>query len=187
VDATGEGRVQVQLPWLPAVQPWARLSRLDAGTYFVPQKGAEVLVAFNYGDIRDPYVLGTLWNSKDRPPTEQPQDPINKRMIRTPLGHTVEFGDISQSVRIQNSTGHTITLELDKVRIRATDASREKDMASITLKGDGSVTIEAVRSIELKAASISLKSKTLDIKSDATADINGGRACNIQATLVKIN
>src|SRR5215218_6084995 len=74
VDATGEGRIQVQLPWLPGVRPWARLSRLDAGTYFVPQKGAEVLVAFNHGDIREPYVLGTLWNSKDRPPKEGPQD-----------------------------------------------------------------------------------------------------------------
>lgn len=54
VDGTGEGRVQVQLPWLPDVRPWARLSRLDGGTYFVPQVGTEVLVGFNHGDIREP-------------------------------------------------------------------------------------------------------------------------------------
>jgi hypothetical protein len=31
--------------------------------------GDEVLVAFQPGDVRSPYVVGTLWNGGDPPPT----------------------------------------------------------------------------------------------------------------------
>jgi len=186
-DATGEGRVQVQLPWLPGVRPWARLSRLDGGTYFVPQVGAEVLVAFNYGDIREPYVLGSLWNSKDRPPTEAPTDPATKRIIRTPLGHEVEFDDALQSITIKSMRHHTITIGPAKVEIATMDATGSKRTASLTLDAKGNVSIEADLKIELKAPSVTIKGKVLEIKSDASMDINGGQACNIQASLVKIN
>lgn len=187
VDATGEGRVQVEIPWLPGVRPWARLSRLDAGTYFVPQPGTEVLVAFNHGDVREPYVLGSLWNSKDRPPAEAPQDPVTKRIIRTPGGHHVEFDDMSQSIRIRGSRGHAVTIGPDKVQIEASDATGQSETVSITLTATGNLSIEAARSIELKAPSITIKSNVLNVKSDAKTEINGGAACNIQASLVKIN
>ncbi|MGH8554530.1 MAG: phage baseplate assembly protein V [Gammaproteobacteria bacterium] len=187
VDATGEGRVQVQLPWLPGVRPWARLSRLDGGTYFVPQVGAEVLVGFNHGDIREPYVLGSLWNSKDRPPAEAPQDPATKRIIRTPLGHEVEFDDLSQSITIKSMRHHTITIEPDKVEIATMDATGSKPTTRFTLNAAGSISIAADRAIEIKAPSITIQGKVVEIKSDASMDINGGQACNIQASLVKIN
>src|SRR5581483_7414165 len=70
-DCTGEARVQLQLPWLPGYTPWARLSSPMAGSstgsFFVPQVGDEVMVAFNQGDVREPYVLGACWSSADKP------------------------------------------------------------------------------------------------------------------------
>ena len=76
--ATAVRRVQLALPWLPGYQPWARLANQSAGTdrgsYFVPQAGDEVLVAFNHGDVREPYVLGSLWNTIDKPPADDPTD-----------------------------------------------------------------------------------------------------------------
>jgi uncharacterized protein involved in type VI secretion and phage assembly len=187
VDATGEGRVQVELPWLPGVRPWARLARLDAGTYFVPQPGTEVLVAFNQGDLREPYVLGSLWNGKDRPPTEAPQDPVTKRIIRTPGGHDLEFDDLSQSIRIKNMRGHSVTIGPDKVQIAARDASGQKEMASITLTAAGNLSIEAARSIELKAPSITIDGDLVKVEGNASTEISSGATCSIKAALVKIN
>ena len=47
VDLTGNGRVQVQLPWLAATQPWARVAVPAAGSnrgmYVLPHEGDEVL------------------------------------------------------------------------------------------------------------------------------------------------
>jgi uncharacterized protein involved in type VI secretion and phage assembly len=186
VDATGEGRVQIELPWLAGARPWARLSRLDSGTYFVPQRGDEVLVSFNHGDVRDPYVLGSLWNSKDRPPAEDLKDPATKRIIRTPAGHDIQFDDLTQSIRIRHAGGHSLTIELDQVRIEARDPTGNR-MASVTLTAKGDLSLEAARSIELKAPSISIKSNVLNIQSDGRAEIKAAAACSIEAPLVKIN
>src|SRR5205085_1143037 len=55
-DVLTMGRVQIQLPWLD-MPLWARVAVLMAGpnrgTFFIPQPGDEVLVAFNHGDIQD--------------------------------------------------------------------------------------------------------------------------------------
>ena len=38
------------------------------GYFFSPEVDDEVIVAFDQGDIRYPYVIGGLWNGKDEPP-----------------------------------------------------------------------------------------------------------------------
>src|SRR5689334_21928290 len=76
-DPDIQGRVKIVLPWLPvsggaAYEVWARLATMmggnNRGTWFIPDVGDEVLVAFESGDPRRPYVLGGLWNGKDSPP-----------------------------------------------------------------------------------------------------------------------
>ncbi len=61
-------RVKVALPWLSPsyVSNWARVVNFGAGkaqgSLFTPEVGDEVLVAFEMGDPRRPYVLGGLQN-----------------------------------------------------------------------------------------------------------------------------
>ena len=105
IDCTGAGAgACCMLPTMPGYTPWARLSSpmagLGRGTYFVPQIGDEVLVAFNHGDVREPYVLGSCWNTIDRPPALAPTDPVTTRKIRTPLGHELSFDEALQSVTL---------------------------------------------------------------------------------------
>jgi hypothetical protein len=64
----GLNRVKVAFPWLsPAyVSNWARVvnfgSGKEQGSLFTPEVGDEVLVAFEMGDPRRPYVIGGLQN-----------------------------------------------------------------------------------------------------------------------------
>src|SRR5687768_10526239 len=75
-DPDGQGRVKVRLPWSPdsqsAYEAWARLATLMAGnnrgSWFIPDPQDEVLVSFEAGDPRRPYVIGALWNGQDAPP-----------------------------------------------------------------------------------------------------------------------
>jgi len=102
-DALTMGRVQIQLPWLD-MPLWARVAVLMAGpnrgTFFIPQPGDEVLVAFNHGDIREPFVIGSLWNGVDQPPATGFDDAVSKRLIHTPQGLELEFDDKKMSVTI---------------------------------------------------------------------------------------
>lgn len=186
IDSTGQGRVKVSLPWLPNSQPWCRvavpMAGRDRGAYFIPQVGDEVLVAFSHGDIREPYVIGNLWNGRDTPPTQVPTDAVNKRIIRTPAGHEIELDDAAQSITITSSTDHKVTIEPQKIEI-----AMAGDTAKVSLSSGGEVAIEATTTLKLKAKKISIEGAAIDIQGDVSTTIDGGQLCDIQASLVKIN
>ena len=74
-DPEGLARVRVRVSGLADTtggnELWARVATMMAGrnrgTWFMPEAGDEVLVAFERGDLRVPYVIGALWNAKARP------------------------------------------------------------------------------------------------------------------------
>src|SRR5690606_29811971 len=103
------GRVQVQLPFIDSLDPspWARIAMPMAGplhgSYFIPDIGTEVLVAFEHGDIKAPYIIGCLWNATALPPLPSPLPQI--RATRTLAGNQIVFTEVPPSVTIQ--TGPT--------------------------------------------------------------------------------
>jgi type VI secretion system secreted protein VgrG len=74
-DRRGMGRVQVKFPWQEESETsWARMTTPSAGGgrgfMFMPEKGDEVLVAFEHGDPERPMVVGALWNGVDQAPRQ---------------------------------------------------------------------------------------------------------------------
>jgi uncharacterized protein involved in type VI secretion and phage assembly len=144
------GRVKVTLPWMPDArkeryEAWARVATLTAGdgygSYFIPDVGTEVLVAFEGGDARSPYVVGALWNGQDRPPTSTSADPQNSQrvlrsrrgvtmtldddegheqlVLETPGGQRLTLTDGPSSIEIADSHGNRITLQPARVSVQA--------------------------------------------------------------------
>ena len=184
-DCTGEARVMLMLPWLPGYTPWARVASpmagMGRGTYFIPQPGDEVLVAFNHGDVREPYVLGTCWNTVDRPPALAPTDPITKRKIRTPLGHELSFDEAEQSVTLSSNLMSTVTLDAQKAQLST-------PLASVTIDKAGGVTIKGATKITLDAPVIEIQAKTLlTVQSRGGATFKANATCSLQGAMVKIN
>lgn len=184
IDSSREGRVQVKLPWLPTIEPWARVSTSMAGkggSYFMPQPGDEVLVAFNHGDVRDPFVIGSLWNGTDRSPNKIPSDAVNKRIIHTPMGLDITFDDSKKSITI-TAGKQKVTMAPGKIELDANNGA-----AHVTLSTEGDVKLEAQKSITLKAPKISIEGQTLALKGSAKATLDGGSMCEVKAAMVKIN
>lgn len=183
VDCTGEARVQLLLPWLPGFEPWARVSTpmagMGRGTFFIPQIGDEVLVAFNQGDVREPYIIGSLWNTLDRPPALLPSDAINKRVIRTPLGQEVAFDEALSSVTIRNTTFNSLTLDLK-------GAEMSTPLASVTLDVLGNVTITAIKELTLQSNVINITGGKINILSTVSTTVNGGPQCTIAGAQIDI-
>jgi phage baseplate assembly protein gpV len=190
IDTLGLGRVQVSIPWLPGFEPWARVATMMGGmargTFFIPQINDEVLVAFNQGDIREPYVIGSLWSTIDRPPALLPTDPINKRVIRTPLGHEIEFDDLLQTVTITSTTKQSVKLGPTGVEIVA-GALPPPTRSKITLDVLGNITLESKVSIKLDAPVITITGKAVTVNGDATTTVKAGGLCSIKGAFINLN
>jgi uncharacterized protein involved in type VI secretion and phage assembly len=102
-DPDSQGRVKVQLPWARdtdggAYEAWARLATLmggnNRGAWFIPDANDEVLVAFEGGDPRRPYVVGCLWNGSDAPPESMDGGGENNlKVLRSRNGVKVTLDD----------------------------------------------------------------------------------------------
>jgi uncharacterized protein involved in type VI secretion and phage assembly len=94
-DPDHQGRVQVSLPYLGGQNQsyWAPMATMAAGngrgSWFMPVVGDEVLVAFNQNDVAHPYVVGSLWNGQDTPPSDDP----DLRVIRSRNGMEIQMYD----------------------------------------------------------------------------------------------
>ena len=74
MDPKKWGRVKLGFPWLAPFYEtdWARVVQVGMGkqwgNLFLPEVGDEVLVGFEFGDARRPYVIGGLLNGKSSHP-----------------------------------------------------------------------------------------------------------------------
>src|SRR6266481_5745307 len=149
-DPDGTGRVKVTLPWSPDTasdryEMWARLATLmggnNRGSWFIPDTNDEVLVVFEGGDPRRPYVLGGLWNGRDKPPetmdgsgnnykkvlrsrngvkvTLDDQNGQENLVLETPGGQRISLKDGPGAIEIVDSNGNSIKLETSGVTVTA--------------------------------------------------------------------
>ena len=146
-DPQGLSRVQVRLPgcanvdnqdgliWARVVCPFAGANR---GTFFLPDVGDEVLVAFLSGMPEYPYVLGGLWSNSAPAPasidgstnrlkvirsrngvqlTLDDSDGQERFIVETPGGQKLTLKDGPGSVVIEDSNGNSIKLETTGITI----------------------------------------------------------------------
>jgi uncharacterized protein involved in type VI secretion and phage assembly len=157
VDRDALGRVQVRFPWLGAggddVRAWATLCSPyaddDQGIEFLPAVGTQVVVAFEAGDLRRPYILGATWNGREALP-EAPKASNDKRMIKTRSGSLLEFDDGASAERVTLSmhAGHRLVLDNGGQTVtlaHANGALLEIDVA-------GRVSVTANSTMELTAS-----------------------------------
>jgi len=190
LDITSEGRVQVRIPSMPQMEPWARVASVGGGSsrgfVWIPQIDDEVLVAFAQNDPSGAYVLGGLWSTKDRPPLTLQTDFLTKRTMKTGLagglGHEVEFDDALQSIKITSSTEQKITIDPLQIKIETTGGtlSIALDTATQTL------TLQSALKIELKATQISLEGATVEIKG-SVVNIQSAGPCSVTGLPIKLN
>jgi phage baseplate assembly protein gpV len=116
-DPDQQGRVQISLPYLGGQNDstWAPVATLmtggGRGSWFMPEVGDEVLVAFNQEDVQHPFIIGFLWNGQDKPPSKDISTKV--RRLRTVSGHQIDFDDIDgeEKITITTKGGHKILMD----------------------------------------------------------------------------
>jgi uncharacterized protein involved in type VI secretion and phage assembly len=171
-DPDNEGRVKIHLPWMPDAdgsqyEAWARVATLmggnNRGSFFIPDVNDEVLVAFQGGDPRMPFVIGGLWNGQDSPPesmdgagknykkvmrsrngvkiTLDDTDGQEKFLVETPGGQKLSLKDGPGTVEIEDSNGNSLKMEASGVTITA--AAKLTISASTVEVSAGMVTVNS--------------------------------------------
>lgn len=162
VDPDNIGRVEVKFPWLNEtgnddVRAWATLlspyADDDQGLQVIPEVDSQVVVAFEAGNLRRPYVVGACWNGQEN----MPDDPIaanNKRLIKTRSDSQLEFDDTdgASKVTLSMSSGHQVVLN---------DASQELTITHsngsvITFTAAGQIQIQANATVDITAATLNV-------------------------------
>jgi uncharacterized protein involved in type VI secretion and phage assembly len=157
-DPEKMGRVKVKFPWLSEDDEsnWARVASPMAGNerglFLLPEVGDEVLVAFENGDMRFPYVLGSLWNGKDAPPATNDDGKNNLRLLKSRSGHVIRLSD-----------------EDGREKIEILDKSEKNSIVIDTAQN--SITITADQDIVLSASNGKIKLDAQNIEFNTSADI----------------
>lgn len=182
------GMVKVKFPWLDdsLESYWARLVSPGAGAergfYLLPEVNDEVMVAFEQGDFNRPYVIGGLWNGKDKPPEPigevvKGADVVHriwksrygnyillddtkgqeKIEIYSVKGHQVIFDDKEEGITIKSSSG--VEIKIDK-----SSNVTLKNAQDLTVSANGNMKFDAKGNIDIKA--------TGNLTAEATGNAN---------------
>lgn len=178
------GRVKVRFPslsdkdesyWARVVTPMAGAER---GLYMLPEVNDEVLVAFEHGMVEFPYILGALWNGKDKPPESNSDGKNNRRTLKSRSGHIISLDDNENEAKIEIKDGS------GKNSIVVSTADN-----AIYIMADGDLTIKSQNGkLILGGKGIEIKSQA-EVKIEATKnmDLKAGPQLNIKGQVVNIN
>jgi uncharacterized protein involved in type VI secretion and phage assembly len=169
-DQDGLGRVKVRFPWLSngTESHWARVAApmagRDRGLYFLPEVDDEVLVLFERGDVRFPFVIGALWNGKDMAPADNADGKNAVRIIKSRSGHLIRFDDSEAAPKLeiidaQGKNRIIVDTGRDSVIITAAkDIVLEAPQGDIRMQSKN-FTLEAAGEVRLSAEQMALSAK----------------------------
>ena len=122
VDPESLGRIEVRFPWLGTdgdqdVRAWATLCTPyaddDQGLVILPEVGSQVVVAFEAGNLRRPYIVGAAWNGTATLPHDARGRPTTSGCCGPAADSRLEFDDTTgaEKVTLTMQSGHEIVLD----------------------------------------------------------------------------
>ncbi|TCN32777.1 hypothetical protein EV644_12429 [Kribbella orskensis] len=155
VDPDRLGRIEVRFPWLGGdgdrdVRAWATLCSPYAdgqqGLEILPEVDSQVVVAFEAGNVRRPYIVGAAWNGQAQLPHAADRA-NNVRQLRTRSGSRLEFDDApAAKVRLRMVSGHEVVLDdaAQEVTVRhAMGCTVRLTATSVDITANASVNVTA--------------------------------------------
>jgi uncharacterized protein involved in type VI secretion and phage assembly len=175
-DPKGMGRIWVDFPfserrnevWLRVMTPDAGASgdvSKNRGMVFIPEKGDQVMIGFEFGDPNRPYVMGSLFHGKNAAGGGQNNA---VKSITTRSGIKIVFNDSEKSLHIEDPSGNTWDMD-----------------------GKGNIAVNAPKSIRLSADDISISAQsnveihagnTMEAFAEKNIDIQSAGELNMSAT-----
>jgi len=223
-DPQGQGRIKVRFKWECQTNDpteWLRVVSPNAGSgdtgknrgfHVIPEKGDQVVIAFEEGNVARPVVIGSVYHGKSG--DSKGFKNSNTKGLTSRKGSALTFDDLNHALNLGTNGANFVKVENGPGQITAESAETiviRTGESSITLKKDGTIDIvgkviniqgtDAINANAGKmpgtAVNIGTLSKTTTVKIEADTvsvtgktkiDTNGGGGAVIsEGGEVKIN
>lgn len=152
---------------------WARMAlpyaSEDAGFFFFPEVGDEVLLTFMNEDPRFPVIIGSLYSAKHK--AKESLDENNQfKSISSKSGINIKFDDVDNILSIETPSNNTIILDDENEHVSIKDMhdnSIVMDESGITMRTPKDINLIADENINLIATS------NLAMKAEADVTLEG--------------
>lgn len=211
-DPDGQTRIQVDIPMIAHSGDgvWARIASpyatKNAGIFFMPEVGDEVILSFVNNDPSFPMIIGSLYSSQKTSPFTPDEKNTNKAIV-TNSQLKITMDDVKKIIQISTPGGHVVTLSDDQKTITIVDSNSNKmEMGSggisisspkdISIKATGQIQMQAQTSISIKATTdLSLQGlnvtaqaqMALKAQGQAQAELSASGQTTVRGALVMIN
>ncbi len=201
-DPDALGRVKVKFPSLSSEHEsfWARVvapgAGMERGFSNFPEVNDEVVIGFANGDPNYPYMLGGVWNGKDKMPSGQGETitggEVKIREWKTRIGHVLRFTDDSSGGKIELIDGKgqnflVINTADQKVSIESAGDVSVKAGKDVIVNAAMNVNVKAGTNIDLKAVNVSVEASAKIALKAAMVEIAGSGMVKISGATVMIN
>jgi len=185
-DPDKVGRVKLKFPWLSDSyeSDWARMMQIgagpDSGVLFLPEVNDEVLVAFEFGDVRRPFVVGALFNGRDKPRLGDgllDNGKVKRRGVVSRKGHRLVFMDDA------NKSGIALISSNGNIRISLNETKNE-----IHVFCQGKVRIEAQDELSIKSQKkVSIEGQQVEVNGTSSTKVSSSGAVEVSGQPIKLN
>jgi uncharacterized protein involved in type VI secretion and phage assembly len=202
-DPDGYGRVKVKFPWLDdnLESHWVRLMQpiagKDFGMHLLPEINSEVLVAFDHGDFNRGYVIGGLYNKKDKPKRGNDAllssgGDVIMRTIESRTNHRIELCDKPgprEGVTLKTGDDKFM-VDLDqkntKIVVNSDGTVEITAKKGITVTTQDSLKLKATNNVEIEGMKVSIKGTQGVVVDGATVDVKGSAKAAVQAPQLEL-
>jgi len=210
-DENGQYRIKVKMPTLQSetLSLWARMTSLyataEAGIFFYPEVGDEVIVGFLNQDAQNPVVLGSVHNKINIPPEEPAEENFIKKIttkeklqisfdeenkaivIETPEGNMVTMNDTDGIISIADMNDNLFELSADGVKVESAGDIIMNAQGNIELSAQGDISVGATGDIGVEGMNIENKGTAAFKAEGANCEVNGSAQTVIKGGMVMIN
>ncbi|HKJ40511.1 MAG TPA: type VI secretion system tip protein VgrG [Sunxiuqinia sp.] len=213
-DPKNKYRVQVTLPVLSAggseIDIWARLAfpyaSNQAGFFFYPEIGDEVLLSFINNDPRYPVITGALYSAKNKPnedPVEDNQykavysksgikirfDDTDKILvIDTPGGNSFTLDDKNKNAILKDMNGNSVTLDDSGIALDSATDIKLTAQNNVDINATGGITMKANSDVKVDGLNVEMNAQVgFTAKGNATAEVSASGQTTVKGAMVMIN
>lgn len=172
--------------WIPVSMPYISS---EAGMFFFPEVGTEVVISFVLWNINRPIVVGSLYTTSVKMPSTIDLEKNTIKLIQTKSGHKIAFNEEKdkETIEITSINGLTIKFSDADEKLTLTDKNA-KSSIDVNFKS-GAITIDAEKKLELSVggtAAITIESNKLSLSSGAV-EIKGSQSLKAEGQTASIS